>query len=151
MTDPMCGVFQGFDIVTSGLRAEMQRSQVVAANLGNISSTGNKHHEPYRRKSVVFEEVLDRVQGLRGVSGGDLVAAGVKAGRVVEDRTTPFPTFHDPGHPSADADGWVLSSNVDVFHELVDLAAIERSYNANLAALRIYRGMLQSTITNMKA
>lgn len=150
MTEPMRGVFQGFDIVAAGLRAEMQRSQVVAANLGNISSTGNKHHEPYRRRSVVFEEVLDRVEGLRGVSGSDSLAAGVRVSRVVEDRATPFPTFHDPGHPNADEEGWVLGSNVDLFHELVDLAAIERSYNANLAAMRIYRGMLQSTIANMR-
>jgi flagellar basal-body rod protein FlgC len=151
MTDPMKGVFQGFDISAAGLRAEMQRSEVVASNLGNMHRTGNKHHEPYRRKSVVFEEVLDQVDSLKGVPGGDRLAGGVAVTGVVEDRATPFPQVHSPGHPDADEDGWVLQSNVDVFQEMVDLSVIERSYGANLAAMRVYRGMLQNTITNLRA
>lgn len=149
-SEPMSGMFQGFDIIASGLRAEMQRSEVVAANLGNMHSTGNKHREPYRRKAVVFEEVLDGVRSLRGVPGGDRIATGVRVAKVTEDRTG-FPTFHNPGHPDADEEGWVLSSNVDLFRELVDLSVIERSYDANLAAMRIYRGMLQNTVTNMRS
>jgi flagellar basal-body rod protein FlgC len=151
MTDPMKGVFQGFDIAAAGLRAEMQRSEVVAANLGNMHRTGNKHHEPYRRKSVVFEEVLDRVDSLKGVAGGDRLAGGVAVTGVVEDKVTPFPQVHNPGHPDADEDGWVMQSNVDVFQEMVDLSVIERSYNADLAAMRVYRGMLQNTVTNMRS
>ena len=69
---------------------------------------------------------------------------------IVEDRGTPFTKVHNPGHPDADEDGWVMHSNVDVFQEMVDLTAIERSFNANLASLRIYRGMLQNTVTNMR-
>ena len=151
MTQPMHGMFQGFDIAAAGLRAEMQRSEVVAANLGNMHRTGNKHHEPYRRKSVVFEEMLEDVGSLQGVPGGDRMAAGVAVTGVVEDKKTPFPQVHSPGHPDADEDGWVLQSNVDVFQEMVDLSVIERSYNANLAAMRVYRGMLQNTVTNLRA
>jgi flagellar basal-body rod protein FlgC len=151
MNDPMQGVFHGFDIVASGLRAEQQRAEIVSANLGNMSRTGNKHREPYRRRSVVFEEVLDSLPGLRGVSGGDRTAAGVKVAQVVEDQVSPFPKHHNPGHPDADEDGWVWGSNVDLFQELVDLAAIERSFDANLAAMRAYRNMLQNTLANMRA
>jgi flagellar basal-body rod protein FlgC len=151
MADPMQGVFQGFDIAASGLRAEMLRSEVVAANLGNMHRTGNKDHEPYRRKAVVFEELLDRVESANGLRGGDQLAAGVQVKEVYEDRDTPFPRFRDPGHPDADADGWVWGSNVDVFHELVDLSVVERSFEANLAAMRTYRTMLQNTLNNMRA
>ena len=69
MADPTQGVFQGFDIAASGLRAEMMRSEVAAANIGNMHRTGNATKEPYRRKSVVFEEMLDRVQSASGVPG----------------------------------------------------------------------------------
>jgi flagellar basal-body rod protein FlgC len=151
MADPMRGIFQGFDIAASGLRAEMLRSDIVAANLGNMHRTGNKHREPYRRKSVVFEEVLDRVQSVGKVAGGERLAAGVQVAAIVEDRESKFPRFHNPGHPDADEDGWVWSSNVDVFHELVDLSIIERSFEANLAAMRTYRTMLQNTLNNMRA
>lgn len=151
MTDPMKGVFQGFDIVAAGLRAEMVRSEIVASNLSNMHRTGNKYNEPYRRKSVVFEEVLERVESARGLAGADRLAGGVRVRQVVEDRVTPFPHYRSPGHPDADEDGWVWGSNVDVFQELVDLSIIERSFEANLAAMRTYRTMLQNTLANMRS
>ncbi len=149
--DPMKGLFRGFDIATSGLRAELQRSEVVAANLGNMHRTGNAHKEPYRRRQVVFAEVLDDATSKAlGVGSGDGVrAGGVQVAKVVEDRKTDFPVFYQPGHPDADETGKVLGSNVDLFQELVDMNVIERSFDANLQALRAYRGMLQNTISNM--
>ena len=68
MTDPMSGVFRGFDIATTGLRAELQRSEIVASNLGNMHRTGNAEKEPYRRKVLVFEEMLN--QASRRAAGG---------------------------------------------------------------------------------
>ena len=152
MNDPMKGVFRGFDIAGAGLRAEMQRSEVVASNLTNMHDTGNAKHEPYRRKVLVFEELLE--QAAHGAASGgrgdrDLVAGGVALSRVAEDKT-PFPIFYQPGHPDADESGKVLGSNVDMFQELVDMQVIERSFDANLTALRTYRNMLQSTLANMR-
>ena len=144
-TDPMKGVFRGFDIAGSGLRAELQRSEVVASNLANMHRTGNAQQEPYRRKALVFEEVLDQVNA---DDPETKLAGGVQVSKVVEDKT-PFPVFYQPGHPDADETGKVLGSNVDLFQELVDMNVIERSFDANLTALRTYRGMLQSTLTNM--
>ena len=43
-----------------------------------------------------------------------------------------------------------MARNVDLFQELVDMQVIERSFDANLTALRTYRGMLQNTLTNMR-
>ena len=144
MSDPMGGIFRGFDIATTGLRAELQRSEVVAGNLGNMHRTGNADNEPYRRKMIVFEEALEDANGRAGASG----ATGVQAGRVVED-TSPFPTFYQPGHPDADENGQVLGSNVDLFRELIDMNVIQRSFDANLTALRTYRGMLQNTLQQL--
>jgi flagellar basal-body rod protein FlgC len=150
MTDPMKGVFRGFDIAGAGLRAELQRAEVVASNLGNMHRTGNAKNEPYRRKVLVFQELLEQQRAARGGEARDVAAAGVTLARVVEDKT-PFPVFYQPGHPDADEGGRVLGSNVDLFQELVDMQVIERSFDANLTALRTYRGMLQNTLTNMRA
>lgn len=149
MQDPMNGVFRGFDIAASGLRAELQRSEIVAANLGNMHRTGNAQKEPYRRQVVVFEELLEQVRDAE-TRAADVarLASGVQVARVVEDQT-PFPVFHQPGHPDADETGRVFGSNVDLFQELVDMSVIERSFDANLTALRTYRGMLQNAITNL--
>jgi flagellar basal-body rod protein FlgC len=150
MNDPMQGVFRGFDIAGAGLRAELQRAEVVASNLANMHRTGNAQKEPYRRKHIVFEEMLlDAQKGGNATMGSvDAIANGVQVAKVVEDQTA-FPVFYQPGHPDADASGKVLGSNVDLFQELVDMQVIERSFDANLTALRSYRGMLQNTITNM--
>ena len=45
----------------------------------------------------------------------------------------------------------MLRSNVDMFRELMDMTVIRRSFQANLAALRSYRGMLQATISNFRS
>lgn len=142
----MSGIFRGFDIATTGLRAEMQRSEVVASNLGNMHRTGNSEKLPYRRKVVVFEEALSQAKANQ--NGKSDAGAGVAVSRVVED-STPFPVFYQPGHPDADSKGQVLGSNVDLFKELVDMNIIQRSFDANLKSLRTYRGMLQNTIQQL--
>lgn len=144
MTDEMKGVFRGLDIAAAGLRAEMQRSEVVASNLSNMHRTGNANKEPYRRRAIQFEELLESAAG----KDGGRVAGGVSIGKVVEDPSD-FPIFYQPGHPDADENGRVLGSNVDLFQELVDMQSIERSFDANLAAMRTYRTMLQNTVNNM--
>lgn len=150
--DAMQGVFQGFDITGSALSADLARSEVVAANLANMHVTGGKNGDPYRRRSIVFEELLaDRSSALAGVRGGDTAAGGVKVREIYEDHTTPFFETYDPGHPDANDKGFVLRSNVDMFRELMDMTVIRRGFQANLAALRTYRGMLQTTITNFRA
>jgi flagellar basal-body rod protein FlgC len=110
--------------------------------------TGNAEREPYRRQVLVFEEVLEDAQRQFGGDADGLLANGVGIAQVRQD-SSPFPVFYQPGHPDADASGKVLGSNVDLFQELVDMQVIERSFDANLTALRTYRGMLQNTITNM--
>ncbi len=160
MDDPMRGVFQGFDIASAGLRAELQRSEVVVSNLSNMHDTGNVENPPYRRKAVIFEEVLDEFVGLSGVRGGDKLAGGVRIKEVYEDRTSPFRKFYDEDHPDAYRSkgpddpnhaehGWVYGSNVDLFQEMVDLMMIERSYQTKLASLRSYRNMVRNTIANI--
>ena len=150
--DTMNGVFQGFDIIGSALHAEMQRSEIVASNLANMHVTRTADGEPYRRKMVVFEELLgNQIRGLDDVDGGSSVPGGVRLSRVNSDYQTEFVATYDPGHEHANEEGFVLRSNVDMFRELMDMTVIRRSFEANLAAMRSYRGMLQSTITNFRS
>ena len=150
-TNPMRSIFHGFDIASSGLRAEMQRSEIVAVNLSNMNSIGNEQNEPYRRRGVIFEEVLDSAAGssLRGVPGSDGLATGVRVSEIYADKRTPFEPLHAPYHPAANQAGYVLRSNVNMFNELVDMSIIERSFQANLSALRSYRNMLQAAVQNI--
>ncbi len=144
MVGAMSGVFQGFDISATGLRAEMARSEIVSSNLVNMHRTGNSQQEPYRRKIAVFEEVLNGEISSRDTD----FSGGARVVDVVDD-SSPFPAFYQPGHPDADEKGMVLGSNVELFQELADMQVISRSVDANLAAMRTYKAMLQKIIDNM--
>jgi flagellar basal-body rod protein FlgC len=148
----MRGIFRGFDIIGNGLRAEMQRAEVISVNLSHLQDVGNKDNPPYRRRSVIFREALDNesvASALQGVKGSDGLVRGVEVKEVYVDEETPFVPRHDPFHPMADEEGFVLGTNVNMFKEMVDLRAVQRSFQANLVALRTYRNMISSSVQNI--
>lgn len=134
---------QVFDITASALSAERTRVGVIARNLANADVTGTAENPPYRRQRVLFESVLDEAIARRG--GGDALPAGAVRARVA-DAPGDYRRLLQPTHPDADAQGYVLYSNVNVVEEMVDLVDAARSYEANLSALRTWRRMLERTL-----
>lgn len=146
----MSGVFFGFDIAASGMHTELQRAEVVAANVANMHVTRGADGQPYRRRTLVVQEAPAR-SFLAALGGAGRSVGGAHVNRVAADMSTPFVPRFDPGHPHANAEGFVLMSNVDLFKEMVDMAVIQRSFEANVATLQTYRGMLQSALQNIRA
>lgn len=133
MADPMKVAIK---VAASGLEAQSRRMLVVSENLANASSTGNvPGADPYTRKTVSFESMLDDTTG----------AKLVQVDRVDLDRR-PYRVEHDPGHPAADADGNVKLPNVDMLVELADMRETNRSYEANLQVVKQARSMISMTI-----
>ncbi|MGE3289991.1 MAG: flagellar basal body rod protein FlgC [Geminicoccaceae bacterium] len=123
-------------IAAAGMRAQSARLQVTAENLANAETTGLvPGGDPFRRHTVSFAERHDRTSGL------DLVGVG----RFGED-AAPFELRHEPGHPAADANGYVKYPNVNPLIELVDMREAQRSYEANLNALQLARSMIGRTL-----
>ncbi|MCK4275980.1 MAG: flagellar basal body rod protein FlgC, partial [Phycisphaerae bacterium] len=56
------GVFSSFDISASGMTAERLRMNVIAFNIANANTTRSADGGPYRKRYVVFEEVLADAQ-----------------------------------------------------------------------------------------
>lgn len=109
---------------------------VVSENLANAESTGaTPGADPYRRKTITFENELDRVSGV----------TLVKVGNIGADRSA-FRIEHDPGHPAADAAGFVKRPNVNMLVEMADMREANRSYQANLQVIRQARDMVSMTI-----
>ena len=121
------GFFTGMRICASGLTAERERMDVIAENLANARTTRTPEGGPYRRKVVLFEPILQELEG-------EERALGVKATRVGLDRATDFERVLDPGHPDAGKDGIVLYPNVNTVLEMADLITAMRAYEANLTA-----------------
>lgn len=121
-------------IAASGLRAQSLRMRVVAENLANADSvSATAGGTPYRRKLVVFQPGNDGVT-VRGVSN---------------DRSD-FPRIYQPGHPAADARGYVLQPNVNPLVETADMRAAQRSYEANLNTIDAARSMAARTLDLLK-
>lgn len=116
-------------VAASALRAQQERMRVIAENLANANSTSpNPGGDPYRRQVPVFEPLA--------VAG----AEGVRMSRVQPDRSD-FKLEYEPGHPSADADGYVKMPNVDPLIEALDMREAQRAYEANLAVIENTRAM----------
>ena len=66
-------------------------------------------------------------------------------GKIDVDRSA-FGRQFDPGHPGADANGYVQLPNVKPLIEMVDLRQAQRSYEANLRVVDVARTMVARTI-----
>ena len=141
------GILSPTQISASGLAAERRRLEVVANNIANAYTTRSLGGGPYRRQQVVFTEALDQAR----VSDPNSVHSlqGVRISGIQPDFSE-FPMIHDPGHPDADADGYVLMPNVNVPHEMVDMITASRAYEANLKALMTYREMMEQTLSLLR-
>ncbi len=121
-------------IAASALRAEQGRMRIIAENIANANSTSKTAGgDPYRRQIPVFRPV--------DVPGGQ----GVKMVKVDPDRTD-FRTEYEPGHPSADAKGYVKLPNVDPLVEALDMREAQRAYEANLNVIETARAMDNRTL-----
>lgn len=108
--------------------------RVIAENLANADSVaGTPGGMPYRRKLAV----------LRPDGGGVQVQA-------IRTDKSDFARTYQPGHPAADANGYVLKPNVNGLVEAADMKAAQRSYESNLNAIDAARSMALRTIDLIK-
>lgn len=128
-------------LAASGLRAQAGRMRVISENIANAESTApNAGADPYRRRIPTFRAEMDRA----------LETKVVTMGRVRTDPSD-FRTKYEPGHPSADANGYVKYPNVNSLVEMTDMREAQRSYEANLNVIGATRRMIQRTIDILRA
>jgi flagellar basal-body rod protein FlgC len=108
---------------------------LIADNLANANTTRTPDGQPYRRKVAIFQPITP-TSSLPG---------GVRVAQIAED-TTPPRLVYEPGHPDADANGYVTYPNVDIVHEMVDMITASRAYEANIQAFNAAKNMFMRTI-----
>ncbi len=127
---------KAMQVATSGMMAQNVRVRVISQNIANADSLATSPGGmPYQRQTVSFKNVLDRASGVEVV----------EIGKIDVDRSA-FGLRFDPGHPAADANGYVLLPNVKPLIEMVDLRQAQRSYEANLRVVDVARTMVARTI-----
>lgn len=143
-------MFDALNVSATGLTAERLRMDVTAENLANAQTTRGADGQPYRRKEVVLGEIASGGgfgAQLSKAMGGSAGAApgGVEVESITQD-ATPGKLVYDPGHPDADAKGYVRMPNVDTVAEMVDLITAQRGYEANVTAMQTAKSMFSKTL-----
>ncbi len=137
------------DIAASGLAAERLRMEIAANNIANVHTTSTPEGGPYRRQQVQFSSEMAQSLGADAAAIAESLG-GVQVNGVVRDETE-LPTVFNPGHPDADADGFVKMPNVKLPMEMVDLMTASRAYDANLKSLTMFKQMAEQALSLMSA
>ncbi|HCO96663.1 MAG TPA: flagellar basal body rod protein FlgC [Phycisphaerales bacterium] len=123
--------FGPVDIAISGLRAQGKQMKVISSNVANARTTDAGKGEPYRRLQAEF------------TADGDL--GGVEVDKIIPDMSD-FLRILDPGNPKADENGYVAMPNVNLPVEMMNLNLATRMYQANIAVLKRYQQILETTL-----
>ena len=123
--------FGPIDIAVSGLRAQNKQMEVISSNIANAQTTDTGKGQPYRRREAIFS------------TDGDI--SGVKLKEIANDMTD-FLKVMDPGSPQADNDGYVSMPNVKLPVEMMNMTVASRTYQANVAVLKRYQQMVETTL-----
>jgi len=135
--DPLKSILQ---ISASGMLAQGERLKVVSENVANASSSGMAPgEEPYRRKTITFEEMLDNDTGVSTVAVSS-----------IDRDKSDFSLRYEPSHPAADAQGFIKVSNVSPILEMANMREAARSYEANMNMFESARRMRSQIIDLLK-
>jgi len=164
-------LFGMIDQSGTAMQAERMRAEVVAANMANAETTRTAAGIPYQRQHVVFT-ATDSDRNFQGqlmqslpllplppattseawltspatsLNGAPTVSSGVRVAGVVAD-TAPALKRFDPGHPDADAEGYVAYPDINPLTEMVDLMGATRAYGLNSSAVQAEKSMIASSL-----
>ena len=158
------GFLSSFDISGYGLSAQRVRVNTISSNIANAQTTRTDEGGPYRRRSVVFQAIdFDKQLNDRIKKGNNLLeysdpldeqAFGKKANpsimsvvidKIVRDDREPKMKF-EPGHPDANAEGYVAYPNINPVVEMADLIEATRAYQANVASFQTSKNIANGAI-----
>ncbi len=139
-------LFAALSVSASGMAAQRTRAALLVENIANSETTRTPEGGPYRRKDAVFStDAVGSAFGseLSGQMGEPLT--GVTVAGVTVDTRAPEKRYL-PGHPDADASGYVAVPRVNPAEDMVDLLGANRTYQANVAAISAVKDMIQKSI-----
>jgi flagellar basal-body rod protein FlgC len=138
-------LFTAIAISASGMEAQRARAEIITENLANADTTRTPEGGPYKRKDAVFTTA----PGSSSFADAMSLASGQNQGVAVSDITIDDrdpERRYLPGHPDADAEGYVAFPRVNPAEEMVDLMGASRGYQANVAAISAVKDMIARSI-----
>ena len=151
-------LFRPLDLASSGMSVQRLRMETAVNNIANAETTRTDAGGPYRRRVVRLEEVvreggspafppLPRDAARPGSAAVDPTTSlgGVRAIAIEEDPSE-GPLLYDPGHPDADANGYVRMPNVRITDEIIDVQEARRIYEANATVFQAAKQLLRRAL-----
>lgn len=126
-----------FDVAGSSLQAQSVRLSTIASNLANADSVASTPEQAYRPIEPVFQAQPNRE---------DSSLTGVRVKEISQSKLEPIKRY-EPGHPLADADGYVYAPDVDPVAQMVNLISASRSYQAGVEVLNTAKDLALATLT----
>jgi len=134
----MTGVKNIFDVVGRSMGAQMVRLNTIASNIANMESKAASAEEAYKPIRPVFKTVFGENYEKMGM-------ASVDAETIVSLNREPEKVY-EPGHPNADANGFVYKAPVNSDEEMVEMLEASRQYQNNLEVLSTVRALMMRTM-----
>jgi flagellar basal-body rod protein FlgC len=126
-----------FDVAGSGLQAQSVRLSTIASNLANADSVASTAEQAYRPIEPIFQAQPNRQ---------DASLTGVRVKEITQSTAPPIKRY-EPGHPLADAEGYVYTPDVDPVAQMVNLISASRSYQAGVEVLNTAKDLALATLT----
>jgi flagellar basal-body rod protein FlgC len=140
-------LFSSLQVSASGMSAQRTRAEMLVENMANAETTRTPEGGPYRRKDVVFTSQV-QASPFSAVFQNES-AEGVGIAQVTQDDGPPELRYM-PGHPDADANGYVAFPKMNPTEEMVNLMNASRSYQGNIAAISAVKDMINRSIDIMR-
>ena len=137
-------LFSVLSIGASGMAAQRSRAELLVENLANSETTRTPEGGPYRRKDAIFTSTSVS-SPFSSVFDAEVQGAGVTVAEVITDQRDPERRYI-PGHPDADAEGYVAFPRINPAEDMVDLMGASRSYQANVAAISAVKDMIERSL-----
>ncbi len=141
-------IMESIDIGANALKVHGKRIDVHAKNIANLDTPNYVRKIPVLNATddVSFHGLMNTMkEDVFGVGTLPYLEGGVSFSGVVEDPTL-GEKIYKPGHPDADADGYIRASNVNAMVDIADALMAQRAYEANLALVNITKSMAQRAL-----
>ena len=136
------GLFSSINIAATGMSAERLRTDVIADNIANASTTRTQEGGAFKRSRVVLAQRQDGIDWRTPFVPSELdrgVGSGVRVVAIEKDDAD-MRLVYDPTHPDAiksgPKEGYVEYPNVNIVTEMVDMIAASRAYEANASVIQ---------------
>lgn len=143
-------LFHLMSVSNSGMSAQRLRAELIVSNIANAETTRTADGGPYRRRDAVFESEAQSspfsAVFQTELDGG---VAGVSVPEIRIDDREPDRRYL-PGHPDADANGYVAFPRLNPAEEMADLMNATRGYQANVSAMAAIKDMIHRSIDLMR-